>query len=215
MSNNISKLHYEILDNAREQCLHNLIPFCGKFTLSGGTALALQIAHRQSFDFDFFCEDPLQKNLLEIISQQVIISSISIDSADELTFFTNENIKVTFLHYPFPHSLPPILGNDNLHLFACNDIAYQKAYTIGRRGEYRDYFDLFTLLSRHILELPKIITITKQLYETVFDEKIFLEQLTYFKDLQNFNITSLNNELIPTPKEVQEFFSQLVNTYIS
>ncbi len=54
MTKNISNLHLELLDNKRQELLEQLIPLTEGFVLGVGTALALQLAHRKSFDFDFF-----------------------------------------------------------------------------------------------------------------------------------------------------------------
>lgn len=51
MNNN---LHFEILDKKRKSVLSILENFKDRFYLAGGTALALQIGHRDSIDFDFF-----------------------------------------------------------------------------------------------------------------------------------------------------------------
>ena len=63
----------EILDRKRKTLLPLFKAFKEEFYLAGGTALALQIGHRDSIDFDFFCEkdfDPqtLLKNLKDIFS---------------------------------------------------------------------------------------------------------------------------------------------------
>jgi len=47
-------LHWEILDEKRLGMVAKLRPFKKNFYLAGGTALALQIGHRTSMDFDFF-----------------------------------------------------------------------------------------------------------------------------------------------------------------
>lgn len=50
-----SMLHLEILDQKR-QTLLPLVATAGQgFYLAGGTALALQLGHQDSIDFDFFC----------------------------------------------------------------------------------------------------------------------------------------------------------------
>ena len=54
MSENTSKIHLEILDEKRQEVFLKLQPILKDFTLGGGTALALQIKQRQSFDFDFW-----------------------------------------------------------------------------------------------------------------------------------------------------------------
>jgi hypothetical protein len=51
------KLYFDILDQKRTDILPLLKPFKADFYLAGGTALALLLGHRDSFDFDFFCSN--------------------------------------------------------------------------------------------------------------------------------------------------------------
>ncbi|MBI2442719.1 MAG: nucleotidyl transferase AbiEii/AbiGii toxin family protein [Candidatus Levybacteria bacterium] len=97
MNKSILRLHKEVLDPDRWKLLNTLLPLTKGFTLGGGTALALQLGHRKSFDFDFFSSSPLNKTLLEKVSHVVAIGSVSVDTADELTFFTKNDMKITFL----------------------------------------------------------------------------------------------------------------------
>ena len=98
-------------------------------------------------------------------------------------------------------------------MFDIKDIAVQKAYTIGRRGEYRDYFDLYTILKLGFYDLTKIIETAKKVYGSVFEEKIFLQQLVYFDDLLNFDIIPDSTEKLPTKEEVKRFLEKLVSDY--
>ncbi len=77
---NTLKLHFDILDEARGQLLDQLIPLTSDFVLAGGTALALQIGHRKSFDFDFFSLNDIPESLLENIAKLVKIESVGIDN---------------------------------------------------------------------------------------------------------------------------------------
>ena len=174
MNKNTSKIHLEILDNLRQELLQKLLPLVPEFVLGGGTALSLQIKHRISLDFDFFSLKPIPKQLLEKLSKSIEIENIAIDTPDELTFFTKQEIKVTFLNYPFRFDLNNVLETDGLRLFNIYDIAVQKAYTIGRRGEYRDYFDLYIILKDHHTRFDKLVVGAKKVYGSVFDEKMFL-----------------------------------------
>lgn len=49
-----NKLYLDILDENREAILPLLKNFITDFYLAGGTALAFQLGHRDSIDFDFF-----------------------------------------------------------------------------------------------------------------------------------------------------------------
>lgn len=215
MNTNILNLHPGVLDENRKKLLDIFSPYAAEFTLGGGTALALQLGHRKSFDFDFFSKSIIQKNLLEKLSDVFSIKNVSIDTPDELTFFTEDAIKITFLHYPFKHLHSIIKFKDKISMFSAKDIAIMKAYTIGRRGEYRDYFDLYILFKNHIINLSNLISEAKNIYKSVFDEKIFLQQLVYFEDLPNFEIIPPGKGvLIPPPSEIRQYFEGLVDNYL-
>lgn len=210
-----SKIHLEILDEERRNLLLHLAASAKGFILSGGTALALQICHRKSYDFDFFSNHSISAGFPSKISRLVNINNISVDSADEFTFFTSGNVKVTFLHYPFRAYYDIVPSSKGLNLYSVKDIAVQKAYTIGRRGEYRDYFDLYSILSKGYIDLNELIKTAEQVYGGLFNSKIFLEQLVYFDDLLSFDIIPVKTGKIPAKEEVKDFFESLVKSYLA
>lgn len=213
MNKNILKIHQDVLDKERKELLKKLLPYTKDYILGGGTALALQINHRKSYDFDFFGSSQIPKNFLEKLSNTISIANISVDSADEVTFFTTNAIKITFLYYPFGYAFPiEALGN-GLEIFGIKDIAIKKAYTIGRRGEYRDYFDLYSILKNKHMALAELISSAKKIYGSVFDEKIFLTQLVYFGDLRDFEVIPASGSKPPKPEDVKLFFENLVKNY--
>lgn len=215
MKKNILNIHLDILDKERQELLNKLLPLTAGFVLGGGTALALQLNHRKSFDFDFFSSSKIAKNFLEKLSMSIVVENIAVDTSDELTFFTEKKIKITFLHYPFGHAFPLIEVLQGLKLFSVKDIAIKKAYTIGRHGEYRDYFDLYFILKEKYIILPELISLTKKIYGNLFSEKNFLAQLVYFEDMLNFDIIFTSSSHTPQPKEVKQFFEDLTQNYIS
>lgn len=214
MNKNTLNLFPDILDKSRKDLLDKLTPFAKKFVLGGGTALSLQVGHRKSFDFDFFSSSPIEKKLVEKVSQQITIATISVDTSDELTLFTADGVKITFLSYPFKHNFDLVTWRNYLQLFSVKDIAIQKAYTIGRRGEYRDYFDLYTIFKNDYIHLSELISVAGKMYGTLFSEKIFLEQLVYFGDLLSFDIVPVSSASIPSPDDVKRFFEDLVRNYV-
>lgn len=214
MSKNILKIHPEILDKERQELLGKLTPYSKDYILGGGTALALQLNHRKSYDFDFFSSYQIPKNLLEKLSKTIPVGNVSVDNADELTFFTKNEIKVTFLYYPFGYFFPVETLENGLRVFGIKDIAIKKAYTIGRRGEYRDYFDLYVILQDNYMDLSGLIRAAKRIYGSVFDEKIFLTQLIYFEDLRNFDIIPASLSSLPKPEDLKRFFENLIKSYV-
>jgi len=211
---NISKIHLELLDQKRQTLLKSIANTSDAFVLGGGTALALQIKHRQSFDFDFFSQKEIPKNLLEKLQKNLKISRVSRDTVDELTFYV-DNVKVTFLRYPFEKVFDSVAAENNLKYFPAKTIAIQKAYAIGRRGVYRDYFDLYTLLKDNHTALNEIILGAQDIYGEIFNPKIFLEQLVYFDDLTDFEIIAIKeSQTIPGFKQVKEFLEESVKRLI-
>jgi len=214
MKENTSKIHYEILDRKRLKLLDDLSPLVESFILAGGTALALQINHRESYDFDFFSEKEILPSLLVRLKNLVEISTVLINNSDELSLMTKDDIKLSFIYYPFKIKASTELKN-GIKLFSIVDIAAQKAYTIGRRGAYRDYFDIYSLLWGNYLTLNEIIENAKKNYGEVFNPKLFLEQLVYFNDLNNFEIIPTDhNQKLPSNTKVREFLEKTVKNYL-
>ena len=119
------------MDKKRQVVLNKLLPFTKDYVLSGGTALALQLSHRKSFDFDFFSTSLIPKNLPEKLSGALPINNIAVDSAEEFTFFTTGSIKITFLYYPFGHLFPIETLANGLKLFGIKDIAIKRPIQSG------------------------------------------------------------------------------------
>lgn len=214
MKSSTSPLHRGVLDKERWDILHTLIPFTADYILSGGTGLALQIGHRKSFDFDFFTPHEISPRLIEKLSSPISIATVSVNSSDELTFFTDKGVKISCIFYPFNGHFT-VREEERLRLFTPESIALQKAYTIGRRGEYRDYFDLYSLLHGGYTNIPTMINSAQKVYKSVFNEKLFLEQLVYFADFTTYDIIPVEGTLLlPQPQEVKTFLEQAVSDYM-
>lgn len=203
-------MYLEALDEKRKKVFDTLIGSSSveNFELGGGTALALQIGHRISFDFDFFTTSFLNKNLLKDLEKELSGNSFKIlgNSIEELTFLI-DGVKVTFLHYPFPRLLPCVNLN-GVKAFAPLEIASTKAYTIGRRIEYKDYIDLYFLLKQKGISLRKILDLSEKKYGGSFNSRLFLSQLLLESDVKETTINFLNESV--TKKEVFRFFEDLV-----
>ncbi len=55
-------MYLNILSNEQQELLPFLDSFKKKYILVGGTAIALQIGHRKSIDFDLFSIKPIKKS---------------------------------------------------------------------------------------------------------------------------------------------------------
>jgi len=180
------------------------------FYLAGGTGLALLVGHRISVDFDFFSDEPIKKNLLKEVEKIFYEFKIQVvlNTKDELTMLVN-NTKITFLHYPFPKILP-LEKNDKIQILSIKEILATKAYSIGRRGVYKDYVDLYVGLNEKLTSLSEIISIAKEKYNDAFGDRLFLEQLLYLDDVEEIKITMIERPM-PTKKELVDFFSNKIS----
>lgn len=174
------------------------------FYLAGGTALALQIGHRISVDFDLFSEKEISKNLLakvkRVFDGKIIIPSVN--NPDELTVFADD-IKITFLKYPFP-AINKFADCIGVKLLDTREIAATKAYTIGRRGTLKDYVDLYFIVSGKISSLDEIMEMAKIKFADEFNDRLFLEQLVYFNDIEETKIQFLKKPI--TKNDLETFF---------
>jgi predicted nucleotidyltransferase component of viral defense system len=179
---NMSILYTKFFDKDRKKIFKKLSSFDDNFVLAGGTAIMLQISHRISYDFDCFSDKPLNRKLLrecrQVFGDKI---NIQVDNSDLLLFTTSEGVKVDFVYFPYPKISEHVKGG-SLPLFGLRDLAANKAYTIGRRATWRDYVDMFFLLRK--FDLDKIILDAQKKFKGEFSEKLFLEQLVYFKDLE-------------------------------
>ena len=212
MSKNISNFHKEILDEKRQVVFSLLKEHFPDFILGGGTAIALQLNNRKSYDFDFFLSDPVPRKLLRKINEVFLGYDIrpSVDSPDELSLILNEDIKISFVYFPFP-ALHDCVSGGGMKFFDLRDLASNKAYAIGRRGVWRDYVDMFFLIKSG-LTLEAIIFETKKRFGGNFDEKLFLEQLVYFNDLGPFDVECIGEKC--EQKGIEDFFIQCVRQFL-
>lgn len=173
-------MYLNILDNKQQELFSSLAQFSRDYYLAGGTAIALQIGHRQSIDFDLFTyKKPDHETIRSTYRNRFKIDQILVDEPQELTFIT-QGVKLTFLQYPFklehPIWIKEVISTPNILTLGA-----LKAYTLGRRGKWKDYVDLYFILKKHPLE--EIVAKAEFIFKGEFDEKLFRVQLGYFKDI--------------------------------
>lgn len=200
------------LDNARKDVFKSLSAFSSRFVLAGGTAIMLQIGHRQSYDFDCFTEQPLSKTLLHK-TRKLFGSSLVIEVDEEwmLTVRTKTGVEISFVHHPYPLLLPPV-RTTYISLFHMNDLAANKAYVIGRRPAWRDYVDLFVLLKWNLYTIDSLIRLAEHKFSGEFNPKLFLQQLVFFDDVKVVDTAFLKEPY--TPEEIKTFLGTRVDAYL-
>lgn len=200
-------IYLDVLTEEGKELYPELSNFEG-FYLAGGTALALQIGHRISVDFDFFSDKKIPKTLLLKIEEVYSDAEIepSVGTPDELTIFI-DGVKFSFIHYPFP-VLHDLVSIDHLKLLSTKEIAATKAYTIGRREEYKDYVDLYASIHGGYTDLDEIMSLAEAKYAHAFNARLFLEQLLLVEDLEDTGIEFVSNPV--SKEELKTFFEEKI-----
>ena len=175
------KLHKEVLTKEQAKLLPLLEKFSKDFGLVGGTAIALQIGHRQSIDFDLFSLKPFENTKIRRKIQSVEkIDRIIRDEDGQFTFLMGA-VQLTFFHYPFLIKFDKWLDNI-IAMPSLLTLAAMKAYALGRRVKWKDYVDLYFIM-RYFHGIDGVVKKGEEIFAGEFNEKIFREQLSYFKDI--------------------------------
>lgn len=181
------------------------------FYLAGGTALALQIGHRVSVDFDLFSFHELSPNLLQKIKKVFTGSKITLTyRAPEQLNLLIDGVKFTFFHFPYP-LVTPLVRYKKIPLASIRELAVMKAFAIGKRLAYKDYVDWYFLLKERHVGLPSVIRLAKQKFHGDFNDRLFLGQLVSLEDVPTQTIDFLRHPV--SRKEIQKFLEQVVARY--
>ena len=165
------------------------------FYLVGGTALALQIGHRISVDFDFFSEEPLPSGLLQKIKRIFAGHSIAVTyRVPEQLNLTIDEVKITFFHYPYP-VIDPFVQFKGVSIASVKEIALMKAFSIGKRLSYKDYIDWYFLIKEERVNLNEVMDGAKRKFGGDFNDRLFLGQLASMEDIPGQKIDFLRDQV--------------------
>lgn len=161
--------------------------------LAGGTALALQLGHRQSLDFDFFSQKSgFGPNLHRWLQS---FPDFILREMDENTLHAElQKTKVSFIGgYRYPLIRRP-LEVEGIQLASIADIALMKLLAITHRATLRDYLDLAAIL-RGPISLGTLLTLSRKKYGKRFNFLIPLKALVSFEDLDRETPVMLDKEI--------------------
>ena len=138
------------------------------YMLMGGTALALQLNHRQSEDLDFCRWHKTKNERLEVdwyqIQQQLLTvcdTKVALLEKTQCDFLAN-GIRVTFLadnKFKQPAGLQKIHYLNNVYLVDIESIAVMKMEVMTHRNVFRDYYDMYSILKNGV-DLKDILSKT-------------------------------------------------------
>jgi len=151
------------------------------FYLAGGTALALQINHRTSLDFDFYTEKEFDTKELHRQLEKKFKKVIFLESAEDTLIVKINDVAVSFFRYPYPLISPSIEYVNLPSIASKEDIAAMKVIAISDRGTRRDFIDIYFLLKE--FSLKEILDFVKKKYSN-FNIYFGIKGLTYFVDAE-------------------------------
>lgn len=190
------------------------------YILVGGTALSLQIGKRQSEDLDFMkwrtsrsekmeVDWPGIKKELETIAPIEHMNLMDIDHVE----FIVAGVKVSF--YASPRYSPvsqPVLIQDNLYAADLLSIGAMKMEVMMRRSNFRDYYDIYSLLQCGInfhsmvdlaLKYSGHLLHTKNLYSMLTNGARFMADA---------NFSHLQPEYQVSVKEIEDYLREVINS---
>lgn len=189
-----------------------LLQLLGKLkvgTLVGGTALALQLGHRRSYDLDFVTNsfknsdvDLIKKSMNLYNLQQQLLSDT------QYTIFAND-IKITLFQDSAP-LLYPLVNLEDAQLASPQDIFSTKLYILGRRATWRDYCDIAVTLDQQKISLSQGINEAVSRYQVT--ERWILEPLTYFEDIEMLPIEWIGREYFED--EIKHILQDAAREYV-
>lgn len=154
------------------------------YVLYGGTAIALHLGHRASFDFDFFRLKPLDKT--ELLAEFPFLKTAETIQEDSNTLVVSVTmpsgkVKVSFfggIH--FGRIGDPLMTSDSTLLVAApEDLLGTKLKAILDRAEAKDYRDISALLASG-LSLERGLGAFTVMFKK--DPSLPLKAIGYFKD---------------------------------
>ena len=190
------------------------------YFLVGGTALAMQIENRLSEDLDFMCWK-LQKSEKPEVDWVIIEKELTlvgtIEARDIWDFdhveFVVEGVKISFYASPkFSPITNPVHIKDNLWLADVEAIAAMKMEVMLRRSNFRDYYDIYSIL-QHGINFKKVLALALNYSGHILSTKNLLAMLT---DSSRFHTDSGFEYLKPkykvTPIEIEAYLKQCIKT---
>jgi predicted nucleotidyltransferase component of viral defense system len=153
--------------------------FLNDFYLSGGTALSLQLGHRESEDLDFFNQQNFSPATIQNHLEKLGTLE-SVEIADGTLNCLLNDVKLQFLQYSYP-LLEEFITWESIKLSSVLDIACTKLITVSMRGSKKDFIDIYVLLEKY--SLTELMTYLDKKYQGVnYNHAHILKSLVFFED---------------------------------
>lgn len=157
------------------------------FRLVGGTALSLQMGHRQSVDIDLFTDSEYGEINFETIDKYLRANFSYVDTIDSKivgfgkSYFIGESkdqsIKLDLFYTD--SFIREILKLDGIRLADADDIVAMKIDVVSRGGRKKDFWDLHELLEHYSID--QMLKLHEERYPYGHNEKEILANFSNFE----------------------------------
>ena len=156
-----------------------------QFRLVGGTALSLQIGHRESIDIDLFSDvdyGTLNFNEIEdfLKSNFKYVDFLDVPSAMGKAYFIGENKDNTVkldVFYTDTY-IQPYIEEEGIRMATIEEIIAMKVDIIQRGGRKKDFWDLHALLDSY--SITQMIELNEQRYPYTHNKDLIIQNFTNF-----------------------------------
>lgn len=155
--------------------------------LVGGTALSLQIGHRESDDLDLFSVEPLNMSLIQsiLINKYEFVPSVIEEKT--LIGFVN-GVKIDVICHPFPW-LEDYISEEGIRVASVADIAAMKMHAIINSSKRpKDFVDIAFLSMRFSYNQLKHLLLKRYpAYDPIMADKAII----YFGDIDDLLVPEI------------------------
>ncbi len=211
------KPYLDILPLPQKELWLELKDVPDNFILYGGTAIALQLGHRESVDFDFFGSKKFDPD--DLLNSIPALKNAQITQREENTLslkvYRSGEVYLSFFGLPHINSIiPPLKTIDGvMKVASLLDLAGMKVSVVQKRAELKDYVDLVALIEAGI-SLPMALSTGQAIYKNQFNPQITLKALSYFDDIKGITpqikktlqtaVRSVDLENLPSLQDLKE-----------
>lgn len=177
-----------------------------KAYLAGGTALALQLGHRISYDLDFFTQEEFDEQML--LPEIKKISDFHLERIAWRTILGKfKDVKFSIFYYRYP-LLSAAKRFGMINITDIHDIVAMKIAAVASRGTKRDFVDLY-FLCKETLSLTEAIRLYDKKYKNLAAAEIhIIKSLVYFEDADSDEMPKMLKAC--RWEEVKKFFEREV-----
>ncbi|PIE74331.1 MAG: hypothetical protein CSA19_00290 [Deltaproteobacteria bacterium] len=203
-------IYFDMLPKEQRQIYHEL-SFTKEygFVLFGGTAIALQLGHRVSVDFDFFRKEELISNDKKKIENFFAPVTILQDEKNTFVFLTQNGVQLSFFgSISFVQKENAIVLDNVLLAAKMTDLLATKLKATFDRAEYKDYRDIAEILKNGGTTLQEGFQKMKDFFGAgSFSQMQVLKNLTFFDDGNVSKLSEDDQQFLI--KEVKRFLKSI------